>query len=462
MNRRLFWKLCLIIATGTVTLFYVINILTSRAEEGMSFIATEHQQQLNAWADHAERLYLAGETLTLRHWLEELQAQENTSAWVIESELRGVAGSQLTDRLYEAFTLGRSVKWKIHLYFEANPIIEFNFADRHTHFSILLPQRMRPGAYWDYTNVALQIILPMILLIILSIVLYRHIMSPLRELEKATQAFSRGKLDVRVRQLLGNRSDELAELANTFDMMADRISDHIISQRQLIADLSHELRTPLTRLDIAVDSLKDSSGNSVEITRVERESKQIRKLVEDTLTLAWLENERPNLAEENLDLVDLLDVLIDDARFEFPDRSIMSMLPEHAPIEQTSHRSLGQALENIIRNAMRFTPPGQSVSISLIADVDSYRIDIADQGPGVNEAQLELIFQPFYRADRSRSAPNNSFGLGLALARRQISAVGGRVLAKNLADQGFLMSVTLPRERETNDKYELSLGSSNT
>jgi two-component system sensor histidine kinase PfeS len=447
MNRRLFWKLCLIIATGTVTLFYVINVLTSRTEEGMSFIATEHQQQLNGWAGHAERLYLAGETLALQNWLEELQAQESTSAWVIESELRGIAGSQLTERLYEAFTLGRSVHWKIHLYFEANPIIEFNFADRHTHFSILLPQRMRPGAYWDYTNVALQIILPMMLLTVLSIVLYRHIMSPLRELEKATQAFSQGKLDVRVRQLLGNRNDELAELANTFDMMADRISDHIISQRQLIADLSHELRTPLTRLDIAVDSLKDSSDNSADISRVERESKQIRKLVEDTLTLAWLENERPDLADENLDLVDLLDVLIDDARFEFPDRSVEAVLPEYAPIEQSNHRSLGQALENIVRNAMRFTPPGQSVSISLIADTDSYQIDIADQGPGVDEEQLEMIFLPFYRADRSRSAPSSSFGLGLALARRQISAVGGYVLAKNLTDQGLLMSVTLPRQR---------------
>ena len=447
MNRRLLWKLCLIIATGTVALFYVINVLTSRAEDGMSFIAVEHQQQLKDWAMEAEQLYLTGDEDALRQWLEALQSQEQTSVWVIESELRGVAGSKITERLYQAFTLGRSVDWKIHLYFDDNPIIEFHFANRHTHFSILLPQRMRPGVYWGYVNVALQIVLPMILLTILSIVLYRHIMNPLRELEKATRAFSRGNLNVRVRQLLGNRSDELTELANTFDRMADRIGDHIVTQRQLIADLSHELRTPLTRLDIAVDTLKDSNDKTLCIARVERESKQIRKLVEDTLTLAWLENERPSLVDEDLDLVDLLDVVVDDARFEFPGRCIETVLPKHAPITQSNHRSLGQALENIIRNAMRFTPLGASVYVTLMSEAKNYQISIVDQGPGVAEGHLDKIFQPVYRVDHSRSAPSDSFGLGLALAKRQISAVGGQVFAKNLATNGLLMSITLPKQQ---------------
>jgi len=217
VNRRLFWTLCLIITTGTVSLFYPINVLTSRAEAGMSFIAAEHRQQLKDWAYEAERLYLAGDEVALQQWVQALESREQTAAWLVESELRSVAGSPLTERLYEAFTLGRGVDWKIHLYFEDNPIIEFRFTDQHMHFSILLPQRMRPGVYWGYTSVALQVILPMILLTILSIVLYRHIMKPLRELEKATRAFSQGRLDVRVRQLLGNRSDELTELANTFD-----------------------------------------------------------------------------------------------------------------------------------------------------------------------------------------------------------------------------------------------------
>lgn len=446
MNRRLLWKLCLVIATGTVALFYVINVLTSRAEEGMSMIAPEHREQLQAWGYEAERLYRAGDQDGLVQWLADLQASEQTWAGVIESDLRGVAGTQLTERFYEAFTLGRNVDWKIHLYFEDNPIIEFRFGDRHTHFVILLPERMRPGIYWGYANVALQIILPMILLTILSIILYRHIMNPLRELERATRAFSRGNLAVRVRKQLGKRSDELSELATTFDQMADRTSELIVSQRQLIADLSHELRTPLTRLDIALDNLQqDRSDDSIE--RIQRESRHIRRLVEDTLTLAWLDNERPALQQETLDLVDLLDVICEDAQFEFPDRQLQRQLPGSAEIDNSSHRALGQALENVIRNGLCVTPTGGLVSVRLESEDDKYRIQIRDQGPGVPEAYLERIFEPFFRVDKTSGATTDvahgGFGLGLALARRQLRAVGGSIFATNLAG-GLQMTITLP------------------
>lgn len=448
MNRRLLWKLCLVIATGTVALFYIINVLTSRAEEGMSMIAPEDRAELRAWGHEAERLYLSGDKDSLRQWLEDLQTTEHTWAGVIESELRAVSGTELTERFYEAFTLGRNVDWKIHLYFEDNPIIEFRFADRHTHFVILLPERMRPGVYWGYANVALQIILPMILLTILSIILYRHIMNPLRELERAARAFSHGNLAARVRQQLGNRSDELSELAATFDQMADRTGELIVSQRQLIADLSHELRTPLTRLDIALDNMqKDRSDDSIE--RIQRESRQIRRLVEDTLTLAWLDNERPELQQETLDLVDLLDVLCEDAQFEFPDRHLQRQLPDSAEIHNSSHRALGQALENIIRNGLWVTPPGGQVSVGLAREGEQYRIHIRDQGPGVPEACLERIFEPFFRVDGALGsafdAARSGFGLGLALARRQLRAVGGSVCATNLGGGGLQMLITLPR-----------------
>lgn len=442
MNRRLLWKLFLIIATGTVALFYVINILTSRAEEGMSFIAPEHREQIKAWGREAERLHLAGDEYALRVWLEQLQTQEQTWAAVVKSELTGLAGSQLTNRFYDEFSIGRSVDWMIHLYFEENPIMEVTFADRRIHFLILLPQRMRPGLYWGYTQLVLQIILPMVLLSLLSLVLYRHIMSPLRELERATRAFSSGKLDVRVRQLLGSRSDEITELAATFDQMAGRIGELIVNQRQLIADLSHELRTPLTRLDIALYNLQEDRSDA-NIERIQRESQQIRRLVEDTLTLAWLDNERPGLQQESLDLVDLLDVLCDDAQFEFPDRKLLRRLPDTAEIQSSSHRALGQALENIIRNALRFTQPGGQVCVELNCLENSYVIQVWDQGPGVPADCLENIFEPFFRVDQARTE-SSGFGLGLALARRQLRAVGGSVSAMNLSQGGLQMTVVLP------------------
>lgn len=447
MNRRLFWKLCLIIVTGTVTLFYVINILTSRAEEGMSFLAQEDRQQLREWGHKAEQLTLAGDEQALAQWITNLQAQEKTWVAVVRSGLTPLGGSDLNKRFYQGYTIGRDIDWKVHLYFADNPIMEVSFVDPYHHFLILLPDRMRPGVYWGYTSVALQIILPMILLSLLSIILYRHIMAPLKQLKAATQAFTAGKFDARVGLALGSRADELTELAATFDQMAARIGELIIGQRQLIADLSHELRTPLTRLDIALDQLHSDDAKEANLERISRESSHIRRLVEDTLTLAWLENERPDLQQESIELIDLLDVLLEDARFEFPGRNIETLWPDKAELHHSNHRALGQALENILRNALRYTPTGEAVSVRLKPLGPDYQIDICDSGPGVPAQYLQTIFQPFFRIETSRQASGNGFGLGLALAKRQIIAVGGRIEASNIAGGGLRMSIILPSKQ---------------
>nr|WP_076418367.1 histidine kinase sensor domain-containing protein [Colwellia sp. UCD-KL20] len=461
MNRRLLWKLCLIIATGIVGFFYIISVLTSRTEEGMSFLDTEHQQQLVAWGNIAEILYVAGDKQALDSWLNNLQIQENTWASIATYQIDYVAGNLKQQELYQGFNLGRSIYWKIHLYFEENPVMELPFKEGNISLLIQLPERMRPGSNWQYTHITIQIVLPMILLALLSIFIYRHIMSPLRKLDRATKEFSRGNLEVRVSQLLGNRSDELSELANTFDQMASHIGELILNQRQLISDLSHELRTPLTRLDIALDNFNEQ--NNVEgiegdtakgitsevkrenLKRINRESRYIRKLVEDTLTLAWLENEQPQLQQESLDLVDLLDILIEDAKFEFPIVQLEAQLPESAVIENSSHRALGQALENIIRNALRYTPEGKKVVVQLSVQGESFCIKISDQGPGVPDEYLSTIFRPFFRLDKSRLADNDSFGLGLALAQRQLQAVKASVLAENIPNSGLCIIVLIPK-----------------
>ncbi|WP_246028936.1 sensor histidine kinase [Litorilituus sediminis] len=374
-------------------------------------------------------MYLTLGVSALETYLKTLQQREDTWVSVINYQLNKLAGDVIKADYYQGYNFGRSVDWKVHLYFARNPVMEVPFQEGQVSFLIQLPERMRPGSYWRHTRVTMQIILPMILLALLSYLLYRHIMAPLKQLQLATQAFSHGNLKVRVRKLLGSRNDELSELANTFDQMAARIGELIVGQRQLIADLSHELRTPLTRLDIALDNLSSQNENQENIERIKRESKQIRRLVEDTLTLAWLTNEKPKLQQESIDLVDLLDVVIDDAQFEFPQKRIHCQLPNSAQLNNSSHRALGQALENIIRNALRYTSKDKGIKITLKESVQHFEIDIADNGPGVPKEYLSKIFEPFFRVDKSRPAGSDSFGL--ALAQRQIAAINGEIFAQN-------------------------------
>ncbi|WP_045826126.1 HAMP domain-containing sensor histidine kinase [Teredinibacter turnerae] len=444
VKRRLFWKLCITFTAGVVALFYLLDFLAVKAEDSMSQIAQKHRDQLLAWAAEAETLFNAGDNAELDRWLAQLQQSERLQAAVVQFESTLISGGQLEPERYTGFNFGRNVAWPVHLYFDFNPVMEIPFGDGQTSFLVGLPAYMRPGDLWYSTKITLQLILPMVLLAVLSLLVYSHIMRPISQLRRATNAFSHGDFSVRVRTLLGGRNDELADLADTFDYMAQRIGDQIVNQRHLIADLSHELRTPLTRLDIAVDSL-NSRPSTENIARVSRESQHIRRLVEDTLTLAWLDNERPRLELEGLDLVDLIDVILEDARFEFPGRLINTALPATARIEQTCHRAVGQALENIIRNALRFTADGGAVQVTLETVGEYYRIHVQDQGPGVPEHQLAQIFQPFFRGDSARLSNHKSFGLGLALAQRQVRIVGGDIVARNAPKGGLCVTIGLPR-----------------
>lgn len=443
MNRNILWKLCLIVATGVVGFFYVLSALTSRTEEGMSFIAQPHSQELKAWSQEAERLYLLGDKKALTSWLEALKNQEQTWLSVARFNAEHIAGEQLDTKIVGGYHFGRSIEWKIHLYFDVNPIMELPFSQGNASLLIKLPERMRPGTYWPTVKLCLQVLMPMAILILLSIILYRHIITPLQRLDKATSAFSKGNFDVRVRKYLGNRNDELAHLASTFDHMASRIGELIANQRQLISDLSHELRTPLTRLDIAVNNFEPQQS-AYHLERIARESNCIRKLVEDTLTLAWLENEQPIIQQEDVDLVDLLDVLVEDAKFEYPDRILLFNSPSNAIITNSSHKALGPAIENIIRNALRYTPSGKTVEVNLSKAGDQYSIHIIDQGVGIPEQYLDKVFNPFFRVDNSRIAGSESFGLGLSLAKRHLKSVRATICAANKQQGGLMVTVMIP------------------
>jgi two-component system sensor histidine kinase PfeS len=277
-------------------------------------------------------------------------------------------------------------------------------------------------------------------------------MAPLRKLEKVTKEFSEGKFDVRVNSSLHDRNDELTHLAVTFDQMAERISKLIYSQRRLLADLSHELRTPLTRIDMAIDFVEQNINPEQALERLRYEASTMRSLVEDSLTLAWLDTESPHLNADNFDLVELIQVICEDARFEYPDRILTTQLPVHGPISQSGQLALGQAIENIIRNALRHTPIKSTVEVSLSAIETGYRLVIKDHGPGVPEDMLSDIFKPFFRVDKARaaqstlkkSANSGGFGLGLALAHRQVAAVGGSIKAVNYrADAGETLGLQI-------------------
>ncbi|WP_114764583.1 sensor histidine kinase [Vibrio rhodolitus] len=444
MKKILFWRLFVVLALGGVIFFSLLHSAAILSNEKMSYLKQEHQQEIIDWGDQAQRLLAEGDKTELNNWLNQLSERENTWVTLVKSSIDVVGGNELNQRFWSGYGIGRNVEWKIHLDFPDNPIMEVALAPTNYHFLIKLPQRMRPGTYMSHAFWIFRVVIPFTALFALTIFMYRYVMKPMRYFSIAAREFSQGNYQARISEHLKLGQDELSQVARTFDDMAERTATVIEHNRNLIAEMSHEIRTPLARVEMATDCAENGLDSQIMIERIRSEVKNMRQMAEDTLTLAWLENERPNLCSESFDLSELLESIIEDARFEFTDRVIFSDIPSSLPITHSSQRALSQALENIIRNGLRYTPTGEALIVKVVSQPTCWLLTVSDSGPGIDPSLSKKIFKPFFKANNQTSA-RKGFGVGLALAKRHIEAVNGSIEARNRKHNGLDMIVTLPR-----------------
>ena len=273
-----------------------------------------------------------------------------------------------------------------------------------------------------------------------------YLTSPVKKLQATVKNFAEGNLEARVSPELGNRRDELADLGREFDHMAGRISLLISSQKRLLADISHELRSPLARLSVALElARKNSNGKAAgPLDRIEQESERVNQLVGQLLTLTRLESGAEHVPPETVILEDLVQQIIDDANFEAKplNREVKATQLDHCRV-QGSSELLRSAIENVVRNAIRYTAEGSAVEVSLVWRLNTAVLRVRDHGPGVPESELQHIFEPFYRVSEARERTSGGTGLGLSIADRTIKLHGGSIRAEN-AKNGLIVTMELP------------------
>lgn len=271
--------------------------------------------------------------------------------------------------------------------------------------------------------------------------LSRLVTGRLKELQTASRRLAGGELDTRL-QVRDVGGDETDELARDFNTMAQQLQERIQAQKRLLHDVSHELRSPLARLRVAL-ALAERGGPATaqHLHRIDRETERLEELIAQLLST----REQTPVLEDHVDLAALLDQLCADARFEGRPLEKRVMFEHDCPqaVVATTGDLLRKVFENILRNAVRHTPPHSTVQVSLTSVAGGYTVRVEDQGAGVTEAELEWIFDEFYRADTARSRETGGHGLGLAIARRGVMAHGGRVEAANTG-HGLAVSVFLP------------------
>jgi two-component system, OmpR family, sensor kinase len=436
-----FWLALALILVGTVT---------------VAFNAAAQHRAESPWVQRgqlyaqAARAFEGGGPVALRNWLDALQNSEPFSrTFVIEPSGKEMLGRPLPKFLRPTGDNGSPLIAPI------GGALVLVSANGDTYHVVVGPLRQSPRLFGELEQPgvpAATLLLALIVSGVVCFLLARYIVAPIDRLRRATRQMAGGDLNVRVSPSLGGRHDDLGLLATDLDTMAERVRILLETKQQLLRDVSHELRSPLARLQLAL-SLARRQDNPAErhLARIACEADRLEQLIARTLKLARLERPTGTLERTPLDVGDLLKNIADDVAIEADAQGCVVAVQVDPGLEVSGDPELlRSSFENVIRNAVRYSPPGSQVGITARRMTSPGRSEecveviIYDQGPGVPEKDLSLIFEPFYRVDAARDRAGGGEGLGLAIAARAVALHNGMIEARNHQAGGLVVSVTLP------------------
>jgi two-component system OmpR family sensor kinase len=410
---------------------------------------------IKALADEASQRLLVGGLPALHDWIEEVEERyRDRRIFIVDQSGEDIAKRDLpptyrayVNRLRDAGFLGKDL---VSSRRDDPLLLTPLFTDRDgTVYTVMISNQ-------NWRNL---LFAPDVRLVLLTFALLtsglvcwwlaRYVSKPVERLQTSARSLAAGNMEARVGEEFSRRRDELGVLARDFDTMADHVRNLIASKEDLLRAMSHELRSPLARLRVASGLARRTDADVLrQLDRIELEAERLDTLIGQMLQLSHLRSV-PALPREPLDLTTVLVEVVEDARLEASaaDKSV-DWMPGGSFFVEGDHDLLRSAIENVLRNAVRFTPPGSAVTVSSDLERRQVVVAIRDRGPGVPGPELERIFEPFYRVAESRDRDSGGTGLGLAITARIVKLYGGDVRASNAADGGLRVEIRLPARVE--------------
>lgn len=387
----------------------------------------------------------------LAHYLTDLQATQHVRAFFFDEEGKEISGARPPDYI-QNFQQGRPNTSPGFLRFAPGRFLRqtsVTINGRRFTLVMALPPVQPPSFFSPRSVPGLWILIAVLSSGLVCYPLARYMTRPVVKLRSAAQKLAAGDLSARAGISESRRKDEIAELVRDFDSMAGRLQAMVKAQSRLWSDISHELRSPLARLSVALELARQRSGPGASgaLERITLESERLNELIGRLLTIAKLDSGDDKIEKAPLHLEELVSDVAKDAEFEAQSRLCHVKFTAREDFAlMGSATLLRSAVENVVRNAIRYTREGSNVEISLANDdrANTALLTIEDSGPGVPPDALDKIFRPFYRIDDARGRQTGGVGLGLAITERSVLLHGGTVRALNRPEGGLRVEIRLP------------------
>ncbi|MGA2903162.1 MAG: ATP-binding protein [Candidatus Korobacteraceae bacterium] len=446
MNRRLFWKIFLPFWVAQAILLGALYLrlhyrITS---EHPWWIQPERREMPVLAALAAQRFEQQGQS-GLAQLLDNLSLPHRSRFWLVDGNGNELTGRIVPDRILQAAAAAEKNEG-LYSSYEAN-VLAARATTKRGQYLLIAELTPPPLAERIPGDILWTLKLGTIFSAIMCLVIAHYLTKPIERLRDATHELARGNLDIRAGENLGNRHDEIAELVRDFDTMAGELRNQIQSERNLLSGVSHELRSPISRIRLALTLARDADDNerAEMLDRIEQDTIQLDSMLERILTVARLESGEQKPKFEQLALNEIIDDVLDDAKFEAAATGADITYRPGTEIKVNGDPGLlRSAIENVVRNAIFYSGENGKIEMRLDKANAEAVVSVRDNGPGVPENALPLLFKPFYRVDDSRGTNTGGMGLGLAIVRNAVAMHGGSVSAKNVSPHGLEVELRLP------------------
>ena len=432
-------------------LFVVLAILVTVTTRPPSDIASLQSQQ-SKLLNEAVLAHQSGGEQGLWHYLRGVHESRGVRLYLFDAQNHDLLGRRPPPPVMDAALGNKHTADTLLGRFSPFPMLrETGTGPDGLRYTLIIELPERHGMFGPHGVPGLGILIAIISSGLVCYVLARYLTAPVVRLRKAAQKLASGDLTARAGMPSPHRHDEIAELVRDFDGMAERIENLVQAQKRLLTDISHELRSPLARLSVALELARQRSGAeaSSSLDRIERESSRLNELIQHLLTVSRLEAGADAREKTTVDLEELIGEIARDAAFEAQSRrcGVEVVVLNHCVVNGNPSL-LHSAIENVVRNAIRYTREGTTVEVRMqderTPSGSRAVIRVSDSGLGVPQDSLDKLFQPFYRLDDARERDTGGVGLGLAITERAVRLHGGDVRAWNRDGGGLAVEIRLP------------------